>query len=150
MEKFNSENPVDQLDVQLELEKIEVPLPEETIEAAVEKARAIARKLRARGEAMLTAGARKRLSRIADSLDRAVEEAHGRVNCIVLGTTSIECAEGLEDFADECVEACDEIKEDKAVAAAELVRLARKVARERKTVNHASVMRRVSRILGRI
>lgn len=139
------ENPTTALESQIELEKMEIPVPEKTLEAAVERANAIAKKLRASKSTHLSALQVKKLSRIASELRADIVET-GIISdenendfSLEVPSDTQQCAEEFECFGEECQDAADQINEQKIEAGEKIVRIAKSILASRKEVSPAKL-----------
>lgn len=127
------EDPKIELENQIELEKEAIPVPEQTLEAAVKRANAIVGKLRAcktdlndRQVGELEHIAKKIRADILESdILSGDDEGHFEVK---ICTDPKECAANFETLAEECQDAADTIKEQKLEASRKLVMAAKRLA----------------------
>lgn len=147
------DNPTNALENQIELEKMEIPVPEKTLEAAVNRAHAIAKKLRASKLVKLSDIQIQSLSRIAGEM-RADLVENGIVSDENEQDFSLEvpedvqkCADEFECFGDECQDAADQIAEQKIEAGERIVKIARQVLASDRQVSPVKLNAHIRRII---
>lgn len=141
------------LENQIELEKMEIPVPEKTLEAATAKAYAVARKLRASKSAQLSDFQIKKLSRIASQMRADILET-GVVGVdndedfnLEVPADAQECAEEFECFGDECKEAVEQLEEQRVEAGEKILRIAQRVLATDRQISSRKLTASVKKIL---
>jgi len=147
------DNPTNALENQIELEKMEIPVPEKTLEAAVNRAHAIAKKLRASKQVKLSDLQIKGLSRIAGEM-RADLVENGVISDENEQDFSLEvpedvqkCADEFECFSEECRDAADQIAKQKIEAGERIVKIAKQVLASDRQVSPVKLNAHIRRII---
>lgn len=147
------EDPATNLETKIELEKLEIPVPEKTMEAAVKHARSVARRLRASKTKTLSTEQIKALSNIAKKLKAAIintgaipKEDEDSFN-MELSANTQKCADEFECFGEECQEAADQISENKVEASEKLIKLAKNMLATNRPVSPVKLKACVKRII---
>ena len=96
-------NPADEIEMRNELEKISIPTPEETVEAAEKRAKALSASIRKAGKAKMSIKAFTKMIKIADELNDAVADQD--VEPLDVTDDCEECADRLDSFAESCKKA---------------------------------------------
>lgn len=145
-------DPKTQLEKQIEIEKMTIPVPEKTIEAAMNRAHAIASKLRSVKFASLSADQKSELYRIAEQLrnnivDTGVVAEDTEKFAIDIPEETQACADAFAAFEEECQEAIDTIEDQKIEAGEKIVRLASQIAASKNPVSVQKVYAKVRQIV---
>ena len=145
-------DPKTQLENQIEIEKMTIPVPEKTIEAAMNRAHAIASKLRSVKFASLSEDQKSELYRIAEQLRNNIVETGVVAEdtekfAIDITEETQACADAFAAFEEECQEAIDTIEDQKIEAGEKIVRLASQIAASKNPVSVQKVYAKVRQIV---
>ena len=149
---METKDPKTQLENQIEIEKMTIPVPEKTIEAAMNRAHTIAKKLRTAKYASLSENQKSELNRIAEEIrneivDTGVVSDDSEQFLIDVDDDTQNCAEAFSAFEEECQNAIDTIETQKIEAGEKIVRLASQVAMSKNRVNASLVYSKVRKIV---